>query len=251
MKKKINYTGRKKIKKQDFAVTINRKDTVAVDFNVSFKLKDYAFPDNAKVFVEAFRHNELKRFDFGTVQDIKKIDTDISELSRKDTLLFNLKIVDDQNDKGKIIGYIKSVKPIDEGYDRSSILDVEFCEFSDNLIWKIAYDEGGPILQINTKITNIQYLITDHPFFFFNVYPAVIKEIMYQIKYIDNAEIEDNEYEWHDSWIKMAEKYSNRKYNKNIDSDDYDSFIEEFVAGFANKHNALWKKLISEYGGDD
>jgi hypothetical protein len=251
MKKKINYTGRMKIKKQDFVVTINRRDSVAVDFKVHFELKSYNFPENARIFVEAFRHNELKRYDFGTVKKIKNIDTDISELNHKNTLLFNLKIVDNEKDKGKIIGYINSTKPIDEGYDRSSILDVEFCSFSDNLVWKLDYGDGGPILQINTKLTNIQYLITDDAFFFFNVYPAIIKDIMNQIKYIDNAESEDNEYEWHDEWIRMAENYSRMKYNKNLDSVDFDYFVETFIAGFANKHNALWKKLISEYGGDD
>ena len=252
MKRKLNYTGRKKIKRQDFIVSIIKDNSDTKSFSAEIMLDEYDFPPDAKIFVEAYRFTEIKRFDFGKVSKIKKPNTDISEMSHKDHLLFTLKVVDNLFEKGKILGCLQSVRPDNRNTKKvgpKSILDVEFKELTDNIIWKLEYDEGGPILMLNTKINNIQHISKNDAFFFFNVYPAIIKEILFYIRYIEKVDNNDVEDDWCKDWIDFAERFSDKSYKEITDNDSFSDWVDSSVYGFVNDKSSLWKQLINEYGG--
>lgn len=251
MKRTFNYTGRKRISKNDFLVTVKRKNNIAERFSVEVNLDKYNFKENCDVYVEAYRHSEIKRFYFGKVSEINEPNTDISDLPQKNILLYNLLIVDNSIEKGRIVGFAKSVKPKDKGYDRESILDVEFDDFQDNLLWELKFDEGGPILRLNRKIDNIKYLARNDPFFIFNVFPAIIRQIMYQLRYVEDVDPDETENQWHNDWVDFLKNHSKKEYVQDIDPEDFDEQIELCISNFVNEKNNLWHELLKIHNKDE
>ena len=65
MARSFNYTKRKEIAKSSLRVVVSSIGGSA--FSAAFDLAQYDFDPTAKLYVEAYRKNQLLRFDFGTV----------------------------------------------------------------------------------------------------------------------------------------------------------------------------------------
>ena len=65
MARSFNYTKRKEIAKSSLRVVVSSIGSSS--FSAAFDLTQYDFDPTAKLYVEAYRKNQLLRFDFGTV----------------------------------------------------------------------------------------------------------------------------------------------------------------------------------------
>ena len=65
MARSFNYTKRKEIAKSSLRVVVS--SIGGSSFSAAFDLAQYDFDPTAKLYVEAYRKNQLLRFDFGTV----------------------------------------------------------------------------------------------------------------------------------------------------------------------------------------
>ena len=65
--RRINSTGRKKIVRGDARISVRPDPDGVLTFNAMINLADYDLPNDAHVFVEAYRQTTFMRFRHGTV----------------------------------------------------------------------------------------------------------------------------------------------------------------------------------------
>ena len=71
MRRRFNYTNRQRINRSDVAFTIVEDEEGTPRFYAGIDLKNYSFPSDASVWVEAYDRNALMRFPFGSVAEPK------------------------------------------------------------------------------------------------------------------------------------------------------------------------------------
>ena len=65
--RRINSTGRRKILREDARIFVRPDSDGMLSFDAKLNLTGYDLPDDARVFVEAYRLTSLMRFPHGTV----------------------------------------------------------------------------------------------------------------------------------------------------------------------------------------
>ena len=65
--RRINFTQRQRIHRDDIGIVLRRDDHGAVFFDTSLDLSSYGFAPDARLFIEAYRQTTMMRFDLGTV----------------------------------------------------------------------------------------------------------------------------------------------------------------------------------------
>ena len=237
MKRRLNYTGRARIRQELITINLIRAGNGTVEsFKAIIDLKGLGLPGTAKVFIEAYHRTEQQRYDFGTVGKIVvPDDISLSNLGYAENLKFRILIVDDN---GKILASADRVKPVNEA--KEPLLPVYIDDLGKK-VWCIAYTDadGAPILRLNKNIPEIKD-ISRTPKFFFHIYPAVLHEILTHIVFIDTLEDqEDPETEWHKNWLNFATLILGRKPPNLCKGDDFDEeevekWIEDVTTEFCN-----------------
>ncbi len=70
MIRRFNYTHRQRIPKSHVVVRLVRA-AEATEFEAQLQLATLNLPDDARVYVEAYFHGTVMRFDFGTVSAVR------------------------------------------------------------------------------------------------------------------------------------------------------------------------------------
>ncbi len=204
MKRRINYTGRKKIKRKQVSITLIRQNGSVVSFYLGrLDLDDLGIPGDAKIYVEAYYRTELKRVEFGTAGNrVYPPSPNLTDMAYPENLKFRILAVNPLD--GKILAQADGIAP--EEPPEKTILPVEFKDIG-NEIWRIEYegDEGSPILCINGKIPNIQNIAKQDAQFLIYVYPAVIRDILYHMVFVDKVtSVTDPSIDWHSNWLMFS-----------------------------------------------
>ncbi len=102
MIRKINFTGRKRIKRSNVRVDVLRDPRAARVFNILMDLSDMGLDPQARVYVEAYHRTGYQRYDFGSVGQ-RKIPEDrrLSRFSDATVPLFRVKVVDRRSAHGR------------------------------------------------------------------------------------------------------------------------------------------------------
>src|SRR4051812_8045826 len=117
--KRLNYTGRKKILRDDAKFFLRNEADGSIVFEAAINLAQYELPETAQVFVEAYRQTaSFMRFEYGTVSNPKPITNQLpyrlTEFAAKDGLLFRIKVVSIGREAGLLLAEGDSI-PISEG----------------------------------------------------------------------------------------------------------------------------------------
>lgn len=242
MIRKYNYTGRRKIPKKRIVV---RKHSNANNhyFSANIDIDDLAFPPSAKVYVEAvFKTNNL-RFDFGNVGNIQyPSDTLLDELPNIDDVLFHLKVVDETETQGKILGISKNIHPETEASEgrKDSLLPVKFQDIGSQ-VWKIDFDNGvaGPVLVLNIerKIPGIKSKISSDPFFISLIYPTAIR-FVFSVMIKDNR-LDKSADDWTGNWLIFAEDVLGAMSPPEHNTPEIENWLDDVVNSFCQKYNVL------------
>jgi len=251
MKQRINYTGRKRIRREWIYMSFNRHMGSLVSFNLSrLDLPDQFLPPDAQLFVEASYRTELKRFSFGTVDSFSPPpSTDLTDMAHRENLRFRILAVDPEDKK--IIALADRITP-EEPSRRKSILPVEFKDLG-NRIWTIVYegDEGSPVLCINSRIPDIQNIaLRDYKFFMY-VYPSVIRDVLTYMVFVEGVDsVQDPSVDWHRDWLEFTKlMVSKTPQSLNTDDSKFDKdevleWIDNVVEEFCNRYSQTFEELI-------
>lgn len=252
MKGRINYTGRKKIPLDRISITVSRRDHAAESFDASIRLEGMGLPDEAKVYIEAYHRTDLVRYPFGTVANIvRPEDTGLSHLAHNENLRFRVMVVDESDKRGLILASANRIRPAGI-YLKRSILPVEFRDLG-RQVWKVDYTGDEPVLLLNEKIPNIHNLAKADPRFHLYIYPAVMREILAHIFFVDRIDdIEEPADEWHRTWLEFAKRFSGDDTLLQLDLGDEHSvrvdvlnWIDRVVEEFCSSRSREWSKLLS------
>ena len=63
---RLNYTGRKKIFRHDISITVYDNKGI-LSFDADLKTDNYKLPEEAVIFIEAYRQAVWMRFPYGTI----------------------------------------------------------------------------------------------------------------------------------------------------------------------------------------
>lgn len=260
MKRRFNYTGRRRIPHEKVSILLSRDGGSVRSFTATMDLNDMNLLPEAKVYVEIYHRTESRRFNFGTVGNISlPPSTSLSGLAYPENLLFRILVVDESYDRhGLILAYANRVRPI-SAVKRKSVLPVEFCDLGQQ-IWRVDFagDEDSPILIINNRIPNIENISKSDPQFIMYVYPAVIREILTYMIFVDGVEsLADPAIDWHGDWLDFSRKILPGEGppeilvpgEDNFEAEAAKNWINKVVEEFCNSRNE-WKQYLNQLTGE-
>jgi hypothetical protein len=216
-------------------------------FDVVWDAAELKLPDTGRVRLEAFSSGspEVLRFDWGTVAEpTPPKERGLTSLPGGN-IAFNFKVVDFDGHRGRLLGIAQNIRPIrkaDDDSGRQSLLPVDPSGELGEEVWRLKFMHNNAWLQVNNKIPNIMDIARTNETFFALVYPAVLRQIFFQVLIIDQRDDADEDDEWHCKWLRWGRHWHPDKSNppENVPNDHADqlAWIEAVVGNFAEQHQA-------------
>jgi hypothetical protein len=241
MKKRINFTGRKKLSSEHIDIRINRQEGQKfASFVATFDpALTKGLDKDAKIYLEPYAVSSSMRFDFGTVANPQTpSNTLLSELDRNDSFLFRIKVVDESGQVGRILADANGIRPRDardDGEARKALFPVEWLDLGE-LIWRVDYDQNaGPVLQLTTKVTELPTRRNQDALLQGAIYPQAFREVLSILVRGDGV---DDDADWVKGWHEFVLKLTAHDLVEDpIEDDDRELFIDNAVRQFARGHN--------------
>jgi hypothetical protein len=228
MKRKLNFTGRKRIPKENIKIELNRENEKIKSFDAQINTENLELPKNSNVIVETYFKTELYRYSFGTIGKIEQpSSTDLSHIGFSENLRFRVIVTDDN---GKILAMAERIRALNDT-EKKSILPVMTKDIG-NQLWQLDFpgNEEGPILILNSKIFGIENFAKNDPQFKLSVLPAVLREILTKMIFIDTIpDPEDITIDWHKTWLDFVNYTLKVENQPKILDPHSDDFIPEDV----------------------
>jgi len=257
MKRRFNYTGREKLNRDAVKISVNKTNGKPKSITAKLNLNEIKYPGDTKIYLDAYHRTDRKRFDFGKIsQPVTPHDLTIDELAYTDNLMFRLMLIDESGEQGKIIAHADRIRA-DEEADKKPILPVRSDDLGQQ-IWKLEFtgEEGGPILCLNNKIPPLENLVKTDSIFFMYVFPAVIREILTHMIFIDTVENpEEPAINWHSDWLKFSKMILPHEPVPDLAPDEFDKdeivkWIDQVIEEFCNSRRQEWESVKSKLAGD-
>jgi len=242
--RRLNYTGRQRIRRRDVRITIHKSDDGPSRFDADLKLAGYELPYDAPVFVEAYRQSIWMRFRYGTAGSVLPEDKPIlSEFDSPDGLLFRVKITSVGHPSGILLAEADRIPPREPAEDeeqRIPLLSARADRDLGDQVFQIDFDDR-PILLVNANLDDWRTAVHE-PAFISLVYPVAVRQILTRILDHDHpGEIEEDG-DWPSQWLKFATflpGVPNEIPGKDADEENKDRWIDEVVSSFCRQHQML------------
>jgi len=258
MKRTFNYTGRIKINLNRINYEYSSNGTYVLTIK-KVDISGFKFLDaSSEIYVEMFYRNEYLREKIGTINNIKlPYYVSLNDISYRENLSFRIIVVDPN--ELKILASTSIIKHTTSNINEDALLPLKYEDLG-KVIWKIDYKSyDKPIILINNKIPGIDKTAVSDPVFIMNVYPAVLRQILQRIIFVEMVNPkEELSPDWRGQWLKFAlclNKSENMP-EKFIDDDICDDnikekwyeWIEDVVTKFCNSRKE-WDSYISKNSG--
>lgn len=238
MIRKLNYTDRVKIKREDVVIKlITNNDENWFDADLS-RLANYNLHPGSLVFLEAYRLTNWMRFDFGRVGKITPPkDSHLRLFNTPMGIKFRVKVTS-PGDNHKLLAEADAIPLLtleQENYDNNPLLEVEPSKELGHEIYRVDFSEGKPVLLINSVVGNYK-LIGRSPAFLSLALPSVFREILTKILVIDKWTDDNDIEEWHCRWIRFVKLLPGTDEMPDIeDVEECLDWIQNTVSMFAKK----------------
>ncbi len=205
MIRRLNYTGRLRILREDARFMVTEQPDRSPSFRAALDLTGYGLPDDARVYVEAYRQTVWMRFSLGTVGTlVQPDDTDLAEFDSPEGILFRVRVTSVDGTSGKLLAEvdgIRSRRRDDVETDVEPLLPVRPDELGTQ-VW-VLDAEDRPHLVINKEVGDWKTLALS-PGFASLVYPAVLREILDIILIKEKSFDIDDQHDWRHRWLRFA-----------------------------------------------
>lgn len=206
VRKRINSTGRKRIPRERISITLLPvKPDQPLRAVANVNLDGLGFPEGASVVLEAYQRSTAMRMELGTVGRYAVPDPiTLDELDPGAVPLFRLKVVDNDGQKGKLLGAAERLRPdSDDTPDgRESLFPVRFVELHDE-VWRLQIDEAGPCLLLNCRIPTLKAEIQRNPLISGILLPAALRGVLDRLVG-DSNDTDDDEAAWKEKWLRYC-----------------------------------------------
>ncbi len=204
--RRFNYTGRKRIRQSDTSITVRESVDGTPEFDTNLALAEYELPANAVVSVEAYRQTSWMRFPCGTVADIQlPADRTLSEFDSAEGVLFRVRVTSVDEPEGLLLAEADRIRPRrpDEVQEkRVSLLPARPDGSLGDQVFRVDFSDH-PLLLINSRVGDWHSVATD-PGFVSMVLPAVLREILTRILWIEDYHETDDLSDWRAQWLTFA-----------------------------------------------
>lgn len=255
MIRRLNYTGRRKIPRENIHITLFRNSGVE-EFDAVIRTGDLDLPGTARVFVEAHHKSDWMRFDFGTIAaPAMPADRRLTIFYEGARILFRVKVVSAGEDSGKILAEVDRLTPLspDNDRDREPLLPVRLVGNLGDQVWRVTWN-GGPVLELNKHEPECKHLLTVDSRFKWLVLPEVLRSILTRVLTDEmDEEGEPGEGGPGQRWLDFAASvYSEQPpESQERDAEIIEKWVDEVVSAFCRRHRAFdhWRTAI--HPGDD
>ncbi len=200
----FNYTGRTRIDRSRISVSVD-KSRVPWRAHVSVDLTGLNLPSNARVYFEPYYGPIRERHPLGRASDVAESQSvSLEDLTSRPGVLFRIKVVDPAPG-GKLLAHADRVPltaPVSSQREEIIKTDVDDLNGSP---WRIDFTNELPVLLIDTKIG---HEIFDDVKFRSLVFPAVLRQVLFHIEFIDPAAEDETEdgLTWQGKWRLFVEQ---------------------------------------------
>lgn len=205
MIRRLNYTGRLRIVREDARFTVTERKDMAAVFKAELDLSGYGLPEDARVHVEAYRQTSWMRFPFGTVGKLlPPSSTELVEFDSAEAILFRVRVTSSDGTVGKLLAEadrIRGRKTDEVEQDVDPLLPVIPGELGAQ-VWALEIEES-PRLVINRELWDWKAVALT-PGFVSLVYPAVLTQILGTILIEDEYFDLDDPDDWRSRWLQFA-----------------------------------------------
>lgn len=249
--RRLNFTERKRLRQTDIRIVVNRGAGSAATFDAELDLGNYGLPDNALVFVEAYRQTAWMRFDFGMIGLLRAPENrHLIEFDSPDAILFRVRVTAGTGEKGLLLAEadgIRTQDPDEQEGKRVPLLPVKSDAGLGEQVYKVDFSDR-PILLVNKKVGDWRGAVSD-PVFVALVFPSVLREILTRILKVDEYDDPEDPDDWHAQWLRLALRLNgNREVPDTKKTEDLEDWIDDAVLSFANRFRTL-KRFQSAWEG--
>jgi hypothetical protein len=208
MIRRLNFTKRKKIPRQNISIRLMQAGSGQFTFSADLQLAGLGLPDNAWVFVEAYRANIFMRFPYGEVHALATPEVHrLGQFPEKVLPLFRVKIVGRGASEGLILAVadqLVPLKPEEEPGTRISLLPVEYKDLGQR-VWDLDIT-SQPVLVLNQGLQRAGEVARTEPSFLALAYPEIFRRILYAV--LVEEEIDDPSMDpdmWQCQWLRFSQ----------------------------------------------
>ena len=248
MIRRLNYTGRVRILREDARLVIIERPGMPLIFEAGLDLTGYGLPEDASVYVEAYRQipPTWMRFDFGTMAHIEPPpSTELTAFDSAEGILFRLRVTSLADAGGKLLAEADSIRgrkteEIEETVD--PLLPVQPVDLGAE-IWSLDTSDG-PRLLINRALWDWKAVAVT-PAFVSLVYPAVLRQILGTVLLEEKCfEVDDEDY-WCSRWLRFASLIPGVPDipDEQTDPEKIKEWIHDVVSAFSRQQNMLNRVL--------
>ncbi len=238
----LNYTNRKRIRREDAQITI-REETGIASFDAILDLGDYQLPSDARVFVEAYRQTQYMRFAFGALRAVTNpADRVLHNFDSPEGVLFRVKVVTGTDPHGLLLAEADQIRPrrsTDEDQNRIPLLPVVPDDSLGEEIWRLEFDEQQTLLLINSTLGDWRAVARDHTFLSL-IYPSVFRTVLWRVLHIEKHRDTEDTDDWRSRWLRFAVSLPGVSEPPGDDhANDLDDWIGTAVNAFCRRHSTL------------
>lgn len=182
--KRFNYTGRKKIFREDVKIRLQGDFHEKPLVDVAINLTDYGFPQEGRVFLEPQCKTRFMRISLGeAANSVRRNRIELTEFDDAEGLDFRIKVVDEV--EGLLLGIAENIKPYnkDDKLDQNqqSILPVSSVDLSSHgVLWRIGWGDQKAVLEVESDLGSRDQVVRSLMFKAF-IWPAAMRQILVRI----------------------------------------------------------------------
>lgn len=260
--RRFNYTRRFKIKREDVPITL-RTDPGGqpATFDAALSLSAYTLPEDARIFLEAYRKTAYQRFAFGTAGAVKAPENRVlTEFGAGEGVHFRVKVVEHIPDAeaaarpARVLAHADKIKPIVAGR-RRSLLAVEHMESRDQ-VWRLEVDADDantdPILFVSRELCPDRHAVVRSPGFVALALPEILRRVLTTALASDERDPDENKDDWPYRWSRLGcnllgEAVLRAELDGDNPDDAREKWVEEAVLAFCKEYKVSGR--FNDYWG--
>jgi hypothetical protein len=204
MLRRFNYTNRIKLRRSDVDVCVQMTPR-GLEFDAKISFQDYDLPQDAVVFIEAYRQTNWMRFYFGRVGAIvPPQDRLLSQFDVPEGIQFRVKVTV-QDGLHRLLAEADGIplrQPGDEKSNRKPLLPVKPADLP-NEIYRLDFQADSPILLISKQAGNYSD-ISQAPEFVSLTFPMILRQILTKVLVVDDFDDPTESNDWRGQWLRFA-----------------------------------------------
>jgi len=244
--RRLNWTGRRLIRRSEYTATLTRHATDPVELNFSLTL-DSATPENTQTILEVSDGFASMRFELGNPASLgQPVVRRLDRIDPGGTPRARIKIVDIMNQPGRIVAASKSFRLLsedDEGEDTGKcILSTESASDMHNSLWRLEFEEGSnPVLYFNGKLRGFRERLREGGELSALVLPEALRQILYAMRQDpgDDADTDTWQADWRAYCQELGCDDQPVTALDDGDMEEYKEWVRNVVERFCERHGSL------------